>query len=295
MAVVAQLVRAVDCGSIGRGFKSRRSPSLTPNAGETLLTTFEAMILGIIQGVTEFFPISSSGHLHLVQYFLGMRNLEQLILFDLICHLGTLCSIIVIFFQPIKQLFGKERKRLWQICLGTLPLFPLLPIFKPIKALYSDPSHLGFFFLATSLILFLGTYLGKHVSQQILLKHRWRDALIIGSWQACALLPGVSRSGATISGARLLGWEIRDAITFSFLLAIPALIGGTILELFKFWMQQEELNVPFQHYLVGFLFSFLFGLAGLSLLIRIAKGNKFFYFAWYCLFLGVATTLYFHL
>lgn len=258
------------------------------------MNTFDAIILGIVQGLTEFLPISSSGHLKLTQHLLGMKDLDHYIIFDLVCHLGTLLAILVIFFQNIKTVFQQNRLELWQIVLGTLPLFPLVLLMKPIKAAYADPSYLGFFFIITACILFAGTLFGKTISDVQRQKRPLRDALVVGLWQAAAILPGVSRSGSTISGARLLGWNASEATTFSFLLAIPAILGGTTLELFKLWSHPENaVDLPFFHYLAGFLTSFLVGLFALRLLIKLVLQNKFYYFAWYCLILGLATTYYF--
>ena len=209
------------------------SPVGRPFLKVPILTLLDAIILGIVQGLTEFLPVSSSGHLKLVQYFLGLQNLDRYIIFDLVCHLGTLLAILIVFFRSIKQLVSTNKTLFWQVVLGTLPLFPLVLMMKPIKAAYASPSYLGFFFLMTAAILFLGCRFGKIVSTAEREKHSWRDALLVGMWQAIAILPGVSRSGSTISGARLLGWNANDAVTFSFLLAIPAICGGTILECFK--------------------------------------------------------------
>lgn len=294
MAVVAQLVRALDCGSKCRGFEPRRSPILLPHK-ELSVTTLDAVILGIVQGLTEFLPISSSGHLQLVQSILGMKDLDHYLIFDLICHLGTLCAILIIFSQQIKSTCSSlHSTRLWQIAIATLPLFPLVLIMKPIKAMYAAPEYLGLFFILTAFILFLGVWLGKKASQPQ--QRPWRDAWLIGCWQAVAIFPGVSRSGSTISGARILGWTPQDAVSFSFLLAIPAILGGISLELFKIWQHPQNMpSIPFFHYAVGFSVSFFIGLFSLQLLMRLAMENKFSYFAWYCLILGVATTYYFHI
>lgn len=260
------------------------------------MTTLDAILLGIVQGLTEFLPVSSSGHLKLIQYFLGLENLDRYIIFDLVCHLGTLMAILLVFSRSILDMFGRNITRFWQVAIATLPLFPLVALMKPIKAAYADPSYLGFFFLLTSAILFLGCRFGKSTPEPQLEYRRWRDALRIGMWQALAILPGVSRSGSTISGARLLGWSAHDAVVFSFLLAIPAICGATAYELIKLWQHPEfALELPAIQYIAGFAVSFIVGLGALRLLMRLAVQNKFYYFAWYCLFLGLATTAYFHL
>lgn len=258
------------------------------------MTTIDAIILGIIQGITEFLPVSSSGHLKLAQYLLGLQDLDQYILFDLVCHLGTLLAILFIFFNQIKDLLFQNTVRLKQLILATLPLFPLVFLMKPIKAAYADPSYLGFFFLTTACILFLGMRLGKASSEKERTQHPWRDAMIIGTWQAIAIFPGVSRSGSTISGARLLGWSLNEAVIFSFLLAIPAILGGTALEIFKLLHHPGQItSLAFSHYSIGFFVSFGVGIGSLQLLIHLATQNKLAYFAWYCLALGLITTLYF--
>lgn len=260
------------------------------------MTLFDAIILGIVQGLTEFLPVSSSGHLKLAQYFLGLEHLDKYVIFDLVCHLGTLAAILLVFSKSILSLFGKRTTLLWQVGVGTLPLFPLVMLVKPIKAAYADPSYLGFFFLLTSLVLFLGCRFGKTLPQDQVQQNQWKDAFRIGLFQAAAILPGVSRSGSTISGARLLGWNPHEAVVFSFLLAIPAIGGATLFELFKLFEHPEN-AIPLSpsHYIFGFFVSFIVGLAALQLLKRLAFQNKFHYFSWYCLLLGLATTCYFHL
>jgi len=259
------------------------------------VSTLEAIILGIIQGLTEFLPVSSSGHLALGQTFFGFSNLDDFILFDLICHMGTLFSILFVFNSQIRSLFTGNRTQLFQIILGTLPLFPILLILKQVESLYSQVQLLGFFFMTTSFILWAGIKWGR-VKPEAERKQHWaKDALIIGVFQTLALLPGVSRSGSTISSARLLGWKKEDATTFSFLLAIPAILGGTTLKLLQL-ISSENLYQPTESltpYIAGFTTSFFVGIFALLLLIRLAAKEKFMYFVWYCLILGIGTTIYF--
>ena len=261
------------------------------------MTILQALILGIIQGITEFLPVSSSGHLEIAQYFLGLEDLHQYITFDLVTHLGTLCAIFVVYTTEIRGLFSGDLTRLKQIIIGTLPLFPTLLILKPIESLYNQPHLLGFFFIATSALLYAGIRWGYEKSSSERKKSWWRDAFVIGIFQALALIPGVSRSGSTISGARLLGWEKQEAVTFSFLLAIPAIIGGTCLKIFQFIVLGENHYAPLTlfHYLTGFVTAFFVGYLALLLLIRLASKEKFMYFVWYCLLLGLAVSSYFYI
>jgi undecaprenyl-diphosphatase len=262
------------------------------------VTLFYAIILGIIQGITEFLPISSSGHLTLAQYFLGLEDLEQFITFDLVCHLGTLLAIVVVYPLEIKSLLsGRNRTCLYQIVLGTLPLFPIVLILKPIENLFDKPNLLGFFYFITAALLFAGIRWGFPKPENERRKRWWQDALAIGCFQALAILPGVSRSGATISGARLLGWDKLEAVTFSFLLAIPAILGGTALKLLQMYAlgERQGADIPFFIYAAGFITSFIVGYFALLLLIRLASKEKFMYFVWYCLLLGLAISSYFYI
>lgn len=264
--------------------------------GGEILSVLQAFFLGIIQGITEFLPVSSSGHLEIAQYILGLENLDQYITFDLVCHLGTLCAIFVVYATQIKKLFTNDYTRLKQVIIGTLPLFPILLILKPVESLYNKPHLLGLFFLTTAALLYTGIRWGYEKPASDKKKSWWQDAIIIGTFQTIALLPGVSRSGSTISGARLLGWEKQDAVTFSFLLAIPAILGGATLKLFQLTLlgETQQGSLDLIHYVVGFATAFFIGYLALLLLIRLASKEKFMYFVWYCLLLGLATSFYFY-
>lgn len=259
---------------------------------ESFMTTWEAFLLGLVQGITEFLPVSSSGHLELAQYFLGFQNLHAYVLFNLICHLGTLGAIFYFFFPEIKASITTQPKRFFQIALGTLPLFPLVFILKPIKAIFDQPHYLGICFLFTSFLLFASIYVRLPQKKWL---PGWSDPLAIGCCQAIAILPGISRSGATISAARLLGWDKQEAIRFSFLLAIPAILGGTVLEAWELCHlpPSNAPSIQLSQFLAGFGTSFLVGCGALWALMKIMAQDKWVYFAWYCLILGTLTTLYF--
>lgn len=260
------------------------------------MSTLEAIILGLIQGVTEFLPVSSSGHLKLAQSILGFKHLDQFIFFDLICHLGTLLAIFCFFFSQIKGAILLQRWRMVQIAIAILPLFPLLLLMKPIKSLFSQPEYLGYFFLLTAFFLYTGIRFGREASPEQIVQKRWRNPLIIGIFQAIAILPGVSRSGTTISVARILGWSKQEAISFSFLLAIPTILGGIAIETLQLLKSSDTFsvyNIGLMQYITGFLTSFLVGYASLRLLIKVAGKDKFIYFVWYCLLIGIFSLLYF--
>ncbi|MCE5319136.1 MAG: undecaprenyl-diphosphate phosphatase [Parachlamydia sp.] len=257
------------------------------------MTSIEAIILGIIQGLTEFLPVSSSGHLILAQKLLGMENLHDYVVFDLVCHLGTLLAIFFVFYRSIISLFTEQRRLFWQVCLGTLPLFPLVLAIKPIKELFNQPENLGFFFLITAFLLWCGIRFGKAKEEKMPETRPWRDPLVIGLFQAFAIVPGVSRSGSTTAAARLLGWSYEEALRFSFLLAIPAILGGISIELLQLFLKAESAlpQIGLVPYAAGFVTSFAVGLGALTWLLRLAAKEKFIYFVWYCLFLGLASLI----
>ncbi len=257
---------------------------------------WEAILLGIIQGLTEFLPVSSSAHLELGQFFLGFHDLKRFILFDLVCHLGTLLAIVWFFFPQIKQSLSSNTLKLRQVILATLPLFPLVLILKPIKTMFDQPQTLGICFLITALFLYVGSRFSLKPAAAGSPRSRWGDPLTVGLFQAIAILPGISRSGSTISAARVLGWSKEEAISFSFLLAIPAILGGMALELITLFSASHTTSAPisFAAFAMGFLTSFVVGWFALKLLVLLTQYNQWRYFIWYCLIMSAVTTLYFN-
>lgn len=253
----------------------------------------DALILGLVQGLTEFFPVSSSAHLILVEYFLGFKDLKNLILFDLVCHMGTLGAVLIVLWRPLKETILDSRQRKL-LLLATLPLFPLVFLLKPIQKLFDAPSLLGYTLLATAFVLWISDKYSQTKDNQQLKKNAFKDALAIGMAQACAILPGLSRSGFTISCARLRGWTPLKAAQFSFLLSIPTVLGGMTLETLKLFKSNESApDISFGVYLVGALSSFLLGIFALRLLLRIVGTAKFQLFTWYCAALGSLILIYF--
>lgn len=276
--------------------KSRvRAPSIAHLSEAHKLTTIEALLLGILQGFTEFLPVSSSGHLKLAQYLFGFKDLERYLLFDLICHVGTISAILAYYFRPILLILRFDRVRTLQVVIATLPLFPFVLLLKPLKEIMNHPEYLGYFFFITAGLLYLGVLLGRTRPPFRDRETPYRDALYIGLFQIMALLPGVSRSGSTISGARILGWSAQEAILFSFLLAIPAILGSATLISLDAFLHPELLannGISLLQYIAGFVTSFGVGLFALSLLNRMAVKNQWMVFVWYCAFVGALTLMF---
>jgi len=238
----------------------------------------KAVLLGVVQGITEFFPISSSAHLYLLKNFLGWGNASPLL--ELSCHVGTLGCITWYFRSELKKIFYSASD-LKNITLAILPLIPIYFFLKPFIFHFSSLKFMGIFFCFTALLLFISSYVKVDDSER---NKKNKDYLFIGSMQAIALLPGISRSGATISAARIRGWSLKSSVIFSFLLSIPTISGGFLLEL---WKSKSEYVIFKGIYLVAALSSFVTGFLTIRLFFIILKKGSFSIFAWYCLILGI--------
>lgn len=241
------------------------------------MTYLQALILGLIQGLTEFFPISSSAHLKLAKFFLGVEG--DHVLFDLFCHLGTLCVLVYYFRREILQVSRK------QVFFALVPLVPFYFLLKPLRDAASDIHFLGPFLAISALILFLGTkwQLSRVISPL-------KDSVLIGTMQAVALIPGISRSASTISTARFLGWSAKEAVHFSFLLSIPTILGGTALETIKM-AAAPPASFSFGPCLLGFFASLGMGSLIIPHALKFLEKGNLKPFAWYCLFAAIVITL----
>ena len=255
------------------------------------MSYFDAILLGIIQGLTEFLPISSSGHLVLTQEILGVK--QPGISFELILHLGTLLAVLVYFRRQlvalIRSIFDsnlmQERSMIMFIIAGTIPAVIVGLFFKDyFEQAFGSPAFTSAMLIVTGLILF-ATKLVKKGDRQVTLL----AAIIMGIGQALAILPGISRSGSTIATGMLFGVKPSDAAEFSFLLAIPAILGAVVLKIDDLLAIDTAL---IGQYVVGTIFSFIFGLAAVSMLLAVIKRGKLEYFAYYCVAVG-AVGLYF--
>ncbi len=248
------------------------------------MSLFQAVLISLLQGLTEFLPISSSGHLKLLETFFDLKG--DFLFFDLVCHGGTLFSILLILRKEIWKVF-QDKEMFWMLVIAILPLFPLVFAIKSIKNIYATPHILGYFFLVTSLLLFCGEYFSRKRSISNKL-----TALLIGIAQGVALLPGISRSGMTIAMARFLGWERVKAAKFSFLLAIPTILGGLALEGGKIILEKDPgKNLPFFIYIVGFVISFTVGSFMLRGVLILFKKVSLKPFAVYCAIVGIITLI----
>ncbi|HAJ77870.1 MAG TPA: undecaprenyl-diphosphatase [Clostridiales bacterium] len=246
------------------------------------MTIFVAIVLGIIQGLTEFLPVSSSGHLVLFQKIFGI-NVDCLF-FDIVVHLGTLLAVIIIYrksvLEIIKHPFCDKSQKL---VFATLPTIIIALLFKDFFKSSFDGSLLYVGFLVTAIIMFIADYSCKHNYQYKSLTYS--NAIVMGVFQGMAILPGISRSGSTISSAMVQGVRRNESAEFSFLMSIPAILGSLVFELFE--IGSATLNVSAIALIFGFVFSAISGYFAIKFMIKIIKKAKFAWFGLYLLLLSV--------
>ena len=257
-----------------------------------------AVILGIIQGLTEFLPVSSSGHLEIAKAILGENKVgEESLLMTVVLHFATALSTIIIFRKDILEILNgllqfKNNDSFWfslKIVLSMIPAAFVGVFFNnEIEALFGGALTLvGSMLLVTGLLLFLADK-AKASAKKVGVKH----AILIGVSQAIAILPGISRSGATISTAVLLGIDKEKAARFSFLMVVPLIFGKMAKDILSGDIQYE--TTTFIPLIVGFIFAFLTGMFACKWMIKLVKSSQLKYFAYYCFAIGgivIATSL----
>lgn len=275
-----------------------RAPSFAPflHLKGCFVSWFEAFIFGLLQGVTEFLPISSSAHVKLAKLFFGIESSHSQVLFDLICHLGTLSALLYFLKQDIFDMLRRDRNKLLLIGVALIPLIPLYFLLKPLRELASNPHCLGFCLVITSCLLFSAQRWRLKKGPPASRREQFNASLWIGAMQSVALIPGISRSASTIACAKVLGWNAKEAVRFSFLLSIPTIIGGNCLELLKlYFLQSTPSTLSVSSCLIGGFTALGCGLLIVRFAISYLEKGNFKPFAWYCLFLGIAISLYLNL
>jgi len=272
------------------------------------VSLFTALILGIIQGVTEFLPVSSSGHLSIAQNLFKIQAVgEEHVFFDLLLHFGTLIAIFVAYWADIADM-GKEfflgardlvkgttpkpvppgRRMIALIVVAMLPLFLILPIKKKVEGLYYNTTFIAVALLITGCLLFMSDRVKK--GRKTAKSATWKDAVIVGIAQAFATLPGISRSGTTITTGTFVGYDRKFAVRFSFLMSIPAVLGAVVLDVADAIAEGIDpalLGV----YAVGILSSAISGYLSIRFINMIASKGKFGAFAYYCWAAGLITLI----
>lgn len=251
----------------------------------------EALLLGLIQGLTEFLPVSSSGHLEIGQALFGTSG-EDNLLFAVVVHAATVLSTITILWMEIWTLlkgcftktWNEEKAYVAKILLSMIPIFVVGIFFKDqVESLFgSGLLIVGCCLLLTSLLLAFAYYAKPRQRETI----SYRDAFIIGIAQACAVLPGLSRSGSTIATGLLLGNKKESIAQFSFLMVLAPILGDALLETIHILQGEVVANIPLSSLLIGFLAAYISGCFACKFMIRIVQRGKLIYFAAYCLIAG---------
>lgn len=260
------------------------------------MTYLQAILLGVLQGLTEFLPVSSSGHLVLAGNLLGIGDDGRGITFELAVHCGTLLSVLIYFRRKIFDLMMapfhperiEDRRLIFYLIIGTLPAVAAgLSLKDYFESAYESPLFTSLMLCVTGIILFLPNWLTVSCSEL-----KPRSALLMGIGQAVAILPGISRSGSTIVAGMLAGVKPARAAEFSFLLAVPAIAGAGVLQASE--MSQID-NSLIGQYIAGSIAAFALGLVAVYAVLTTVRKGKFQYFGYYCLAVGILGLLYFSL
>ncbi len=268
---------------------------------------WNAIVLGLVQGIAEFLPISSSGHLSILQNFFNMQSAEQgHMFFDVLLHLATLVSVCIAYREEIRDIVREvlswfrrktpadkqprepltTRRLILMIVMGTLPLAVMVLLKRFVEPLYMSTVFIGIALILTGFILYVADRMvpGRRNEKNM----RIRDALVVGVCQAIAVIPGLSRSGTTITAGIATGLDREFAVKYSFLLSIPAVLGANLLELIDVIREGVDFSL-LPVYLVGMVVAGVVGYFAISLIRRIAKKGSFGGFSYYCWGVGIIT------
>ena len=261
------------------------------------METLQSILLGIVQGITEFLPVSSSGHLQIAKELLGV-NLEENLTFDVMLHAGTVLSTIVVLWSEITKLFkglfsrrfNAEQAYVLKLILSMIPIGIVGVLFADqLNAMLESPAILGIvgaMLLVTATLLTFAYYAKPRQKETI----SYRDALIIGIAQAFAAMPGLSRSGTTIATGLLLGNKKAAVAQFSFLMVLAPIIGQTLLEIWDAGGLPTS-GIGTAPLIAGFLSAFITGCIACRFMIEIVKRGKLIWFAIYCAVAGIISLL----
>ena len=273
------------------------------------MSILTAIFLGLVQGITEFLPVSSSGHLAVLQNIFHMQTAEEgHMFFDVMLHLGTLASVIVVYWKDIVYIvrdslaFLRDARQapagqhsehsgarlLLMLFFGTLPLFVILPFHDSLEQLYYNTRFIAIAFILTGCILFISDKMpqGRRTERSM----RITDALLIGLAQAVATIPGISRSGSTITAGLATGHSRPFAVKYSLLMSVPAILGANLLSMVKALKNGVDWSY-FGAYVIGTVVAFIVGYFCVQLLRRLLNAGKFGKFAYYMWGVGLFTLI----
>ena len=273
------------------------------------MTYFQAIVLGLVQGLAEFLPISSSGHLALLQHFFGVES-DTVLFFTVMLHVGTLISVFIIYWKDIVELIkeliftikdlctGKglrinsspTRRLGFMIIVATIPTALIGMIFEDFfESLYASIVAIAIGLIFTGFILLVAERMGRE--NRDIMTMKWRHAIFVGCMQGIAICPGVSRSGSTLFGSLLSGLDRKLAVKFAFLISIPSILGSVVLEFPEAIAQGIDASMA-GPIIVGVIISAISGIVAIKTMIRVVSNKKLFGFSIYVWLVAVAVLLY---
>lgn len=261
------------------------------------MNILQAILLGIVQGLTEFLPVSSSGHLVLFRQFLGLEG--EYLFFDTMLHVGTLAAVCFVFYKDIVKLLKKPFQKLtYMLALATIPAVVFSLLFDSFFEGAFEGRYLGFGFLLTSLVLCLAEKFFDLYGEQGIYKNReskrfpdYKEALIMGVAQACAIVPGLSRSGSTVAGGIISKVDREGAARFSFLMSIPAILGSVVLQSFSLIKDGAPEGLYVFPTVIGMIFAAVSGFFAVRYMYMLIKSKRLYGFAAYTAALGALVLL----
>ena len=250
------------------------------------MTIFIAIVLGLVQGFTEFLPVSSSGHLVLLEKIFGIT--QNCLLFDIVLHLGTLVAVFICYYKDIvyliKNPFSREAKLIYT---ATIPTVLIAILFNDFFENAFKGNALFVSFFITAIMLVLAEILSHKYYQYKPLDYK--KAFIVGVFQGIAIMPGVSRSGATITSCVVQGVKRNESSKFSFLISIPIILASALKECLI--LPSSDVSIPFGCFLIGFIFAVFSGILSIKLMLKIIKKAKYYWFSIYLIILSIVLLL----
>ena len=253
------------------------------------MSILQAIILGLVQGLTEFLPVSSSGHLVLTQTIMNLDTGSPEFLFvDTMLHVGTLVAIIYVLRKEIMGIFRNPTgKLLRMLVVATLPTVVIALVFKDVFMSSFEGDFLGISFLITGGILILAEFLAKRGPKRKFAQANYLDAAIMGVMQGIAIVPGISRSGSTLSGGLARGINRYSAAKFAFLMAIPAILGSLVLQVKDLFSIHTAISIPWVPVLIGTVAAAISGMWAATWMLKLIRKHRLYGFSIYVIILGV--------
>ena len=264
------------------------------------MSILNAIFLGIVQGITEFLPVSSSGHLVLMREVLGINLAEQAVIFDIILHIGTLISVVVFYWKDVLELFrgifgiigdifkgrfsyekDPAKRFVLMLIIATIPLFVAVLFESKLEKAFTSPMFVGCALLVTGVIIFFTDKIKNGTTDQS--NTKYKSALVVGLIQLFAVLPGISRSGSTIFAGAAVGMKKSFAIKFSLLLSIIAIVGAAVIKIPAI----DTAGVSLTACITGIIVSAGTGILSIKFLVALLTKSKFKYIAYYCWAVGI--------